>query len=112
MGLVEIAVEIANPSDGSRSVILPDVLVDTGATLCALPRSLSNDLGLNVFTRRRVRTVDGRSEMDVAHAMLTIGGERTLQEVLVSDTLDRPLIGVIPLESLGFAVDPVNKRIV
>ena len=112
MGTVLIAIEIANPLDSTRSVILDKVVVDTGASIAAVPRSIADELGLPIFARRVVRTIESRLEMDIADAMLTIGGERTMQEVMVSDTYDQPLIGVIPLESLGFAVDPVNKRIV
>ena len=112
MGTVFIAIEIAHPSDSSKSVILDHVVVDTGATLASVPRSLADELGLPVFTRRVVRTIENRIEMDIAYAMLTIAGERTLQEVYVSDTYDEPLVGVIPLESLGLAVDPLNKRLV
>lgn len=112
MGTVFIAVEFAHPTDSSKSIILDNVVVDTGATLASVPRRLADELGLPIFTRRYVRTIESRIEMDIAFAMLTIGGERTLQEVMVSDSYDQPLIGVIPLESLGFAVDPLNKRIV
>src|SRR5262245_39743683 len=100
MGTVRIAIEIAHPLDSSKSVILDGVVVDTGSTLASVPRSLAEELDLPVFTRRIVCTIEGQSEMDIGYAMLTIGGERTLQEVFVSDTYSEPLIGVIPLESL------------
>jgi clan AA aspartic protease len=112
MGSVEVLISIAHPTDWSRSVTFEKVLIDTGATIASVPRDLANDLELPVFARRRARTIEGPQDLDVAYAMLTIGGERTLQEVFVSDTYDKPLIGVIPLESLGFAVDPVNNRLV
>lgn len=112
MGFVEVPIEIANPVDRSRSVIIPQALVDTGATICSIPRRIVSELDLPIIARRRARTVEGSVELDVVQAMLTIGGERTLQEVFASDTLDRVLVGVVPLETLGFAVDPVNKRLV
>ena len=112
MGFVEIPIEVANPLDWSRSVIIAEALVDTGATIGSVPRRLVEELDLPIIARRRARTVEGSVVLDVARAMLTIGGERTLQEIFVSDTYDKVLVGVVPLETLGFAVDPVNKRLV
>jgi predicted aspartyl protease len=73
---------------------------------------MANEVGLAVYGRRRVRSVEGSSEIDVANASVTLGGERVLHEIYVSDTVPKVLVGLITLELLGFAVDPVNHRIV
>jgi clan AA aspartic protease len=112
MGFVELPIRIAHPLDESRSVIIDEALFDTGATIGSVPRRIAEQLGLPIIAQRGARTVEGNIRMDVARALLTIGGEETIQEIFVSDTLDRVLVGVVPLETLGFAVDPVNNRLV
>ena len=112
MGFVRVSVQIANPDHPAQSVTIDAALVDTGATTTTVPRELAQQLGLPVVGTRRARTIDGVLQVDVARALVMIEGEQTLHDVFVSDTYANVLIGVVTLELLGFAVDPVNLRLV
>lgn len=83
-----------------------DSLVDTGATFTTIPRNLAHRLKLPYVTRRKVRTASGEEELEVSYVMIEILGEKAVTEVMISDKLDRVLIGVLTLEAMGFKVNP------
>ncbi|AFY79799.1 aspartyl protease family protein [Oscillatoria acuminata] len=98
--------------DKVRSITLPNVLVDTGATTLCLPPEAIAKLGLKIL-----------KEVDVATAM-GIGKARIFQDAKLSmfdregtfECLELPgggdaLLGVIPLESLGLEIDLKNQTL-
>jgi clan AA aspartic protease len=103
--------EVISPEQ-IRSLTLQNVLVDTGATTLCLPSETIAQLGLKLL-----------KEVDVATAM-GIGKARIFQDAKIS-IFDRegtfeclelpggrdPLLGVIPLESLGLDVDLHNQTL-
>jgi predicted aspartyl protease len=101
------------PPDRVRRVVVPDALVDTGATILSLPLRLIQQLGLEKKYRKGVRSSAGVSETDVYGTVrLTIQGRDCPTDVLeVAD--DGPvLVGQIPLEYLDFVVDFRNRRLI
>jgi predicted aspartyl protease len=99
--------------DKVRSVEVQDALVDTGATFLSLPRRLIQQLGLQRFRTRRLRTAAGVTEAGMYGAVqLTVQGRDCPIEVSELPDDCPVLIGQIPLESLDFVVDPVNQRII
>lgn len=95
-------------------VIEVKALVDTGATLTVIPRSLANELGLVITGKSRVETggAGGVIKVDRSRAWVEVegrGGE--VVPVLVSDVIDKVLIGVTTLEVLELEVDPVTGRL-
>ena len=99
-------------SDQVRSLTLKNVLVDTGATTLCLPPEAIEQLGLKIL-----------KEVDVATAM-GIGKARIFRDATIS-MFDRegtfqclelpggrdPLLGVLPLESLGLEIDLQNQKL-
>ena len=101
------------PPDQVRRIIVPDALVDTGATLLSLPTRLIQQLGLKERYKRRVTGSIGVSEAAVYDAVrLTIQGrDRTMDVMEVPD--DVPvLIGQLPLEHLDFVVDLRSRSLI
>ncbi len=86
-------------------------LVDTGATITTIPRNLAQRLKLPYITTRKVRTASGKEQLDVSYVMIEILGEKATTEVLISDKLDRVLIGVLTLEAIGFKVNPTTEEL-
>ena len=95
-----------------RSLILEQVLVDTGATTLCLPVEIIEELGLELL-----------KEVDVATAM-GLGKARIFQDAKISvqgregtfECLELPkgfdaLLGVIPLEMLGLEPDLQNQTL-
>lgn len=82
-------------------------LVDTGATLTAIPRQLARELGIKPHAQARVKTGAGVIVMDRARAYVEIMGAGEIVPVLISDVINRVLVGVTTLEVLELEVDPV-----
>lgn len=112
MGQFSITLEIANTGDPSRRDETT-LLVDTGATLSWVPAAAIAKIGARRLTRREFLLADGRSiERDTAGVMMRYNGVEAIVTVVVAEEGDAHLLGATALETLGFAVDPVNLRLI
>jgi len=109
VGHIRLKVDISPPEGGEGKEAV--ALVDTGATLTVLPKTLAQELNLPRIGTSKVRTGAGILELERARCILRIEGKEIMQDVLVSDIIDKVLIGVVTLGSLGLEVDPVTERI-
>jgi len=109
MGHVWVKARIGDP--GKRRVIEVDALVDTGATLTVIPRKLANELGLEVTGKVPVMTAGGRIELERTRVWIELEGKEDIVSAVISDVIDKVLIGVTTLEVLGLQVDPVTGRL-
>lgn len=99
-------------SDQVRSVHVADVLVDTGATHLCLPRELIEQLGLRLLEEVQVATAAGlRSARRFRNVFLTVEGRSGTFDCIELPGGDRPLLGVVPLETLGLEPDLANERL-
>jgi clan AA aspartic protease len=112
MGHVRVPLRITNPDNPELTVLIPDALVDTGATSTCVPSELVATLGLQRRGSASVRTAEGVQELAASWAELELQGKRLVTHILISETLDTVLIGVTTLEGMGFAVDPRGQRLV
>lgn len=110
MGHVNVQLTITNPADPALTSTV-EALVDTGATMTVIPRPLAEQLRLRVTGRRTVRTATGNIDIDRSAAILQIDGKSELNPIVISDTLDRTLVGVVTLETLELAVDPTTGKL-
>ena len=111
MGHVRIPVRLANPERRDGAVDVQDALVDTGATWTTIPRALGESLGLRVIGQTGVKTAAGPQQLDQSYAYIELAGKTMVTPLLISDTLDTVLIGVITLEAMGLAVDPTSGQL-
>ncbi len=109
MGHIWVKARISN-IDRTRSVEV-EALVDTGATLSVVPRRIADELGLEITGKTVVETGAGRILLDRSRAWIEIMGRSEIVPVLVSDSIDRVLIGVTTLEVLGLQVDPLTGKL-
>ena len=110
MGLFEVSVRLANPEapERAREVTL---LVDTGATLSWVPRSLLQTLGIRPTSRLTFQLADGRRlERDVGGVLFTINGRTLPIPVAFGEPGEESVLGATALEALGFIVDPVERK--
>jgi len=97
----------------ARTVVIPDALVDTGATHLCLPGRYIRQLGLPLRRRVRLRTATGAASFKMySGALLTIQGRDQECEVVELPGNAPALVGVIPLEGLDLTVDPLARRVV
>ena len=108
------AVEMGHlPVEKIRKIIVPDALVDTGATMLSLPTSMIQQLGLTKRWTRRVTTSKGVANADVYSTVrLTIKGRDCPMDVLEVPDDVPVLIGQIPLEYLDFVIDPQGRTLI
>jgi predicted aspartyl protease len=94
-----------------RSVEL-EAIVDTGASLLCLPKSVIEMLDLTEVGTRRVKTANGPVERNIyRNAQLTVLNRTCAIDVieLLEDT--PPLVGYIPLENLDLVPDPTTETL-
>jgi clan AA aspartic protease len=111
MGSFRVAVDIANPAGGPFQRV--DALVDTGATYSWVPADLLRRLGVEPEEEWPFVLADGREvTYPIGSVRLRFAG-RTRSTVTVFGVPDsEPLLGVVTLEELGLAADPVNRRLI
>ena len=97
-----------------RAVIIPDALVDTGATHLSLPARYIKELGLVPYPGEvSAETASGTvTRRMYGGAWLTVEGRSEECSVIELPDTAPALIGVIPLEGMDFIVDPVEQKLV
>lgn len=99
--------------DQVRQLIVPDALVDTGATTLALPTRMIQKLGLTKAYEKRGLSSRGTSIVNIyGPVRLTLLEDRfcTVDVMEVPDEVP-VLIGQIPLEMLDLVVDLQGRKI-
>lgn len=91
-------------------LIETDALVDTGATLTVIPRKTAFDLNLKPTGKSIVETGAGRLEFERTRVWIELEGKSEVVPALISDLIDKVLIGVTALEVLGLQVDPPTEN--
>jgi clan AA aspartic protease len=117
-------VKIANSADVEnvgRGLMTPnevrrvelEALVDTGATMLALPENIVRELGAPSLGIRKVRDARGIViEVEwVGNLRVEILGREMTTDALVLPAGATPLIGQIPLEALDLVVDPKSREL-
>lgn len=118
MGKVTTTLTITNRADEIRAaagvilpeqirrVTLPDVLVDTGATVLCLPADVISALGLAPLKEVLTSTAAGYQRATVYQdAKVSLMGREGVFQALQLPGGEHPLLGVIPMEELGVEID-------
>lgn len=111
MGLFQVEIQVIPANGGAARP--ESVLVDTGASYLALPRSLLTSLGYRAVDRQRVVFATGETAgWDVTEIRVRLEGrERTVLAFLAPEQSPK-LLGAQTLETFGLGVDPPGKRLV
>jgi len=109
MGHVYTTIKISN-MERTRATDV-QALVDTGATLTVIPERLAQELELSELTMEKVKTGAGRVDLKRSAARISIEGKESVQDVLISDFIDRVLLGAVTLEALALSVDPLTGEL-
>jgi aspartyl protease family protein len=109
MGLFHVKGHLTGPTGRVEEV---ELLVDTGATLSVVPRSLAERLELKPTRSQRVVIAGGQRDVwPIAEARLALNGDEITTPCFIAPE-GPALLGAVALESLFLAVDPVGKRLV
>ena len=112
MGTFSVRVAVAHPTEGGRSTTV-ELLVDTGATISFVPADVLANLGIESRWADREFETASRAVIrrSVGPASLTIDGHETVTPVVFGEPGDAGVLGAVALESLGFIVDPIARRL-
>ena len=112
MGILRVDVEIENPTHPGEKRTLRSVLVDTGAELSWVPRSVLESLSVERNRKWYFRQADGTVlERWTGIVVITVAGKRTGDDVVFGEPGDLVLLGSRTLEGLNVRVDPVTKQL-
>ena len=101
-------VEIEVSSLERKKFVKLKALVDTGATLTALPEKIAEEIGIEPTSEEKVMTGAGMVKVKRGRAWIKLKGKEGPFDVLISDFIDKVLLGVVVLESFGFEADPAT----
>ena len=111
MGFVKSPIRISS-LDGSQWIDL-DALVDAGATYTVAPARLLREIGIQPTRTTQVELADGTvREFGRGSALLSIDGRQDFMPVIFGDDDAEPIIGIVTLEVLELAVDPIGERLI
>jgi predicted aspartyl protease len=109
MGLFRVRGRLTGPTGRRKGA---ELLVDTGATLLVVPRSLAERLELAARRSQPVMIAGGRrAAWLVAEVSLSLKGPDVTTPCFIAPE-GPALLGAVALESLFLAVDPVAKRLI
>ena len=111
VGTVTVPIQIGD-HQGNRFEELA-IIVDTGSTYTAVPRTMLERLGVPIQRSMPSETADGRIvPVDVGETVVVLEGLRFHTPVIFAEANEPILLGVVTLEEAGLAVDPVAGRLI
>jgi clan AA aspartic protease len=111
MSLTHVTARVANPAN-PRWVATVRFLMDSGAIYSVVPGTLLRRLGIRSHSTRTFTLADGSEiRRRVGDALFLIDGERAASPVIFGQAGDSTLLGTVSLESLGFMLDPIRRRL-
>jgi predicted aspartyl protease len=109
--MTSVQLQVANPADLERWETV-ECLVDSGAAYSVVPSAVLERLGVQPYTEQEFRLANGehmrRRKGIAAHRL----GQRTGgMDIIFGEQGDANLVGVLTLEALGFALDPLRREL-
>ena len=108
-GCIWVEARLVNPINGAE--LRTRALVDTGATYTVVPWSVYEKLNLIIVDRKTVEAAKGLEELEENFLVIEIKGRKAVTPVLISKQLKDVLVGVLTLEALGLAANPVTGEL-
>ncbi len=106
-----VTIQVGDPQ-GNRFQDL-DLIVGTGSTYTAVPRSILENLGVPVRRSLPSETADGRTiPVDVGTTIIKIQGIEIHTPVIFAETNEPGILGVVSLEEATLTVDSATQRLV
>ena len=113
MGTFYARCKLENPSDRSRSVVIPKLLVDTGSELTWVSERMLERIGIGREKKdlRFVRANGQEVTRSVGFAIIRLDKFFTIDEVVFAEPGDLQLLGAHTLEGLNLIIEPVRRRL-
>ena len=111
MGTFQVEIEIGGTA--AENWVAVSALVDTGATMTAVPASVLKRLDVEPTTRKAFQFAQGEIRtMDVGYARVRVEDQEIITQVLFNDEGTPALLGAIALENAFLGGDPLAQRLI
>jgi predicted aspartyl protease len=113
MGTFYARCKLENPSDRSKSVVIPKLLVDTGSELTWVSERLLERIGIG-REKKDLRFVLANGQevtRSVGFAIIRLDKYFTIDEVVFAEPGDLQLLGAHTLEGLNLIIEPARRRL-
>jgi predicted aspartyl protease len=114
MGTFHARCKLENPSDRSRSVVIPKLLVDTGSELTWVSERMLERIGIG-REKKDLRFVLANGQevtRSVGFAIIRLDKFFTIDEVVFAEPGDLQLLGAHTLEGLNLIIEPARRRLI
>ena len=114
MGTFYVKCKVENPSDRSRSVIIPKLLVDTGSEFTWVPERILEKIAIG-REKKDVKFVLANGQevtRSVGFAIIRLDKYFTIDEIVFAEPGDLVLLGARTLEGLNLTVEPARRKLV
>jgi predicted aspartyl protease len=114
MGAFHTSCKVENHIDRSKSVRIAKLLVDTGSEYTWIPAAKLEKIAV-AREKKDIRFVMANGEVvtrSVGFAIVHIGKNFTIDEVVFAEPEDLVLLGARTLEGLNLTVDAIKKKLV
>ena len=113
MGTFYARCKLENPSDRSKSIVIPRLLIDTGSELTWVSERMLERIGIG-REKKDLRFVLANGQevtRSVGFAIIRLGKYFTIDEVVFAEPGDLQLLGAHTLEGLNLIIEPVRRRL-
>lgn len=111
MGLTHVRLLVKNPAKPEK-IVEGKFLVDSGAFHTVIPSSIVRKLGLQPRSEEIFELADGTTiTRKLSHAIINFEGKETITTVVLGEGDDEALFGVLSLETFGFVLDPLKRKL-
>ena len=114
MGTFRVACKIENIVDGSRSIVMRNMLVDTRSEYTWVPASSLEKIDIEREKKdEEFQMANGtRITRSIGFAIIRLDKQFTVDEVAFAEPGDLHLLGARTLEGMSLRVDPRQKKLV
>ena len=113
MGTFYARCKLENPSDRSRSIVIPKLLVDTGSELTWVSERMLERIGIG-REKKDLRFVLANGQevtRSLGFAIIRLDKYFTIDEVVFAEPGDLQLLGARTLEGLNLIIEPSRRRL-
>jgi clan AA aspartic protease len=110
MALTHVDMKVMGP-DRTKSATVR-FMVDSGAAFSVVPREILRDLGVEADDVQKFELANGETvEREIGGAWFEFQGRRGPGPVVFGEAGDANLLGVVTLECLRLALDPLRREL-
>jgi len=114
MGIFYVDCTVANMAARDKSILIEQLIVDTGSVFTWLPEQVLLGIGVKV-EKADQKFVMANGEVinrDIGYAIVRVNGFETVDEIVFARDGDLNLLGSRTLEGFGAVVDAAKKQLV